>query len=480
MVLPDPVTVVVAGQQQFTATAYDSFGNEITGVGFDWSTDVGTIDISGSLTAQNTPTNGIVTATNGTVSGTVPVEVSVGSVDHITITPDTLIIAVGETQQFTAIAYDALNNVIPDPMFFWTSTAGVVNSTGFFSAQTIPGAGVVNVTSGSVTVTADITVLVGPIDHIIISPPSLTMVVGASQSFTAEAFDIYDNSISGVGFIWSTDVGSVDSSGFFTAQTMPGSGVVSATNSSVTGSASITIIPGVIDHLTVTPDPVTVVAAKMKQFTATAYDIYGNEITGIVFTWSTDIGSVDQNGLFTAQTMVDTGTVQAANGSITGSASVTLIPGSVDHIILTPDPITVKVGEMQQFTASGYDQYNNSIMGMAFNWNTNAGSIDANGLFTAQVTPTTGMVEATNGSVTGNASVIVILGDIDHIVVMPDPASVKIGETQQFTATAYDIFNNVIPGISFFWSTGLGVVNSTGFFTAFTKSGTGQIGRAHV
>jgi len=328
------------------------------------------------------------------------------------------------------------------------------------------------VTSGSVTASADITVLIGDLHHIVVTPSSVTIIVGTSQGFSAAAYDAYDNLISGVGFNWSTDVGSVDANGFFTAQTTTGNGTVTATNGTVTGSADIEVVPGIVDSITVIPDPVKVTVGETQQFTATAYDIYGNSIPGVVFGWSTDVGSVDASGLFTAQTTLAVGFVSASNNSHTGFAVVNVVAGPLDHILVTPDPATVKVGDDQQFIATGFDIYNNTISGMEFTWNTNVGAVDGSGLFTAQTIPATGFVRAKNGSISFSAIVNVVIGDLDHIVVLPDPANVMVGETQQFTAIGY---NNEITGLTFTWSTDLGIVNSTGFFTAFTTAQTGFV-----
>ena len=71
------------------------------------------------------------------------------------------------------------------------------------------------------TGTAAVNVTVGPLHHIDVTPNPVTVTVGGTEPFSAEAFDKYNNVIPGVGFSWSTDVGSVDSGGLFTAQTTP-------------------------------------------------------------------------------------------------------------------------------------------------------------------------------------------------------------------------------------------------------------------
>ncbi|MBI4999910.1 MAG: DUF11 domain-containing protein [Euryarchaeota archaeon] len=474
-VTPANATVKVAYSQQFDATACDAFGNPISGIGFAWTTNVGDINSTGFFTAQTAPATGFVEARNGSLTATAAVQVKAGDVTYIDISPDSATVVVGETLQFSYVAYDAYGNVITDALLFWITNLGVVNSTGFYTAQTTPGYGLVSITSGTVTASANVTVVKGPVHHILVSPNPATVVVGNTRAFSAVACDAYNNTISGVIFAWATGVGSIDSSGFFTAQTFPGLGDVSATNGSITGSAQVIVMPDSLDHISVTPNPASVVAGGTRQFAATGCDRFGNEIAGLTYAWSTDVGSIDAGGLLSAQTTTGSGLVFAANGSISGSAAVNVVPGPVFRIDVVPGPATVTVGSSLQFTATGYDLYNNLIPGMAFDWSTNAGSVDSGGLFTAQTTPGSGYVRALNGSVNGTVQVAVVIGDADHIVVLPNPVSVKVGETQQFSATAYDAFDNVIADAVFTWGTWLGIVNSTGFFTAYTIARVGLV-----
>jgi len=56
---------------------------------------------------------------------------------------------------------------------------------------------------------------------------------------------------------------------------------------------------------------------------------------------------------------------------------VTVQPGALDHIIVTPSNPSVSVGGTQTYTAQGQDQYNNNINGLSYGWgcsNLTAGS----------------------------------------------------------------------------------------------------------
>lgn len=64
---------------------------------------------------------------------------------------------------------------------------------------------------------------------------------------------------------------------------------------------------------------------------------------------------------------------------------------------------------------------------------------------------------------------------VDHVIVTPPSATVAIGETQTFTAKAYDAGNVEIPGKTFTWSVVAGggsIDSSSGVFTAGSTPGT--------
>ena len=70
--------------------------------------------------------------------------------------------------------------------------------------------------------------IIGPLDHIEITPDSTTVTVGEEQQFTAIGYDVNNNVIPSITFNWNTNVGSIDGTGLLTAKTTPGNGLVFA------------------------------------------------------------------------------------------------------------------------------------------------------------------------------------------------------------------------------------------------------------
>ena len=104
---PNPLNLTQGNTQQMTATGtYDDGSTKSLSSGVVWSTSDATIapvSASGKVTATSSGT-ATITAQSGTVSGTSTVNVTLGNVTHLRITPTTATIASTATQLFNALA----------------------------------------------------------------------------------------------------------------------------------------------------------------------------------------------------------------------------------------------------------------------------------------------------------------------------------------------------------------------------------------
>ena len=163
-VTPNPATVAAAATQQFSAAGTDAQGNPVA-ITPTWSvvSGGGTISASGLFTAGATPGtySNTVRATSGAVSGTATVNVTVGPLATITVTPNPATVGAGTTRQFTAVGKDASNNVVTiTPTWSVTSGGGTVDAAGLFTAGTTLGtfANTVRAQQGGVFGTATVDV----------------------------------------------------------------------------------------------------------------------------------------------------------------------------------------------------------------------------------------------------------------------------------------------------------------------------------
>ena len=148
-------------------------------------------------------------------------------------------------------------------------------------------------------------------------------------------------------------------------------------------------------------------------------------------------------------------------------------------ISVRPDA-NLTANSSQQFVAEGRDE-RGSLFAITPAWSVVAsgGTIDGYGLFTAGSTVGTfpNTVTATDGSVSGNASVTVtplpspLLATITVSPAGPD--SIPATTTRQFLADGRDAYGNRIAWLSPNWSVvaGGGTINGAGLFTAGTVPG---------
>ena len=236
--------------------------------------------------------------------------------------------------------------------------------------------------------------------------------------------------------------------------------------------------PGTLTSIVVTPNA-TLPTNGTQQMVAVGYDASGR-VVGIAPTWSIAAGggAVNATGAFTAGAVAGlyANTVVATVGGVSGRASITVIPGALATMIVTPTPVTLAVGATQQFVVVGRDAANN-IVPVTPTWSVVAGggAVDAAGLFTAGGTVGTysNTVRAASGAVAATATVTVTSGGLATITVTPNPALLAIGATQQFVAVGKDGSGNVV-ALSPVWSVvaGGGAVDAVGLFTAGAVAGT--------
>ncbi len=166
------------------------------------------------------------------------------------------------------------------------------------------------------------------------------------------------------------------------------------------------------------------------------------------------------------------GTV-AAFGLVAGCAGYT---AKLATITVAPDA-RVSANGTHQFTAEGRDGRGAPFLVTPVWSASNGGTIDSNGMYTAGTAPGTNTVTATDGDVSGSASVVVtgpptpVLAKITLTPMGPD--TVAAGSAMRFLAAGADSagYLFVFPPT---WSlmAGGGRLDSTGLFTADTLLGT--------
>ncbi len=255
-----------------------------------------------------------------------------------------------------------------------------------------------------------------------IAPPTATITVGDTLVLDAVGFDKYGNPTPDQEYLWSvtSGVGSVlpisetGDKALFVAGVDAGDSVIRVDGGPVSDTITVTVSPGPLDRIALSPLVATVTAGGTLEFNATALDRFGNMISGLNLTWSasTGLGTVSTAGVLTAATTVASGTVTVSVGNISASAQVSIAPGPLSAIVITPSEVNVDTGGGQALVAQGVDQYGNEISGVSFTWTTTIGTVTPldggqAATFTAGEDTGTGTITASSGGVSESVTVTI-------------------------------------------------------------------------
>ena len=254
----------------------------------------------------------------------------------------------------------------------------------------------------------------------------------------------------------------------------------------VTGALSAPPEPGPLARLLLSPQyqdhgqpsPLVVDIGQVVQMAVIGVDESGNQIEDLAIDWQdeTPAGTVDQNGRFTAGTRAGTFqqgvTVTGAQSLAHGlraverkaTAVITVRPGPLASLKLSPIQIELEPLEKAQFVVEGADAYANKIEDVVLAWRvaSNVGSVSPTGSFTAGTK--TGVY---SGALTlaaqhegvsrqASASVTVIPGPVASAKIVPSAVSLYTGDPVSLAVSAADRFGNPVTPASIQWSTTAG------------------------
>jgi hypothetical protein len=483
---PATSTLVAQASQQFTATGRDADGNLVP-ISAVWSAASGGVITSTGLFTAGAVAGSFpnaVTVTSGATSASASVTVIAGALKRLTLTPTTAMFPVGGSQQFFAMGRDALGNVVAvSPVWSVVAGGGSISPSGLFTAGRSAGTflDTVKVTAGGLADWVSVTVTADALATITVTPATVAMAADTTQLFTAFGLDVNGNGVS-ISPVWSAGPGGgINSAGLYTSGPTAGSfhDSVSASFGGIVGHASVAVTAGPLTTINITSPAAAMAMSSVLQFTATGTDANGN-VVSLTPAWSVVAGggAVDPFGQFTSGTVAGTftNTVRATSGSISANATVTVTPGALATLSVTPASTSLAIGATQLFTATGKDAFNNAVV-LTPVWSVLAGGgvINAAGLFIAGTVAGTfpATIRAASGAVSGTASVTVNPGLLATITVTGNTPGLLVSTTRQLVATGADASGNAVP-LTATWSVvaGGGTVNAAGLFTAGGVAGT--------
>src|SRR2546430_1604843 len=217
-------------------------------------------------------------------------------------------------------------------------------------------------------------------------------------------------------------------------------------------------------EVSIDPAAVAIMGGGTIRFTAA---VAGTADTAVI--WSTDAGTIDQDGIYTAPAAPGTYSVIARSHADPGRSASASVSVSTISVTLSPQTITLAPGGMLQFTASVTGSTDPRV-----SWTVTegpqGGSIDGAGTYTAPSgTGTFHLVAASiaDPSRTATAVVSVVRPAGVWVSVTPRTADLPPGGTTLLAATVTGTADTRV-----IWTSDGGRIRQDGFFTAPQTEGT--------
>ncbi len=493
-VSPLSAAIDAGAKQQFTAQAFDSASNPVTGVIFSWqssTTAVATIDQNGLATSSNAGSTSIRAFARGLQSA--PATLTVRDVQRVLtrvdVTPQSATVAATGAQQFTAHGIDQFGNEIVGLTFAWESSnpaSATVDQTGL-AAAVAQGQSTIKATTQNLsgTATLNVTAPTVVVNEVLADPPTGTdgdaNHDGTRDSGDDEFVELVNSTNSPMNISgWTVRTHSTTSAtetvrhtfavntNFPAGEAMVvfGGGAFSPTNP-LFGCAQV--VKASAGGLSLTNGGLTILVR----------DGSGNLVTQFSYGGTTGLNggnaqsltrSPDITGNFVPHTAI-AGARKFSSGLKVDGTPFGNCPGHPATVTISPTAASVIVGQTTQFTAQAFDQFGRAMIGVPITFasdNTTAATVDS-----VSTNPTTGIATATlrgrnqdtahitaqanDGTTTATSSqatltVIPPQPTVRRIDVSPAVATINRGNTQQFNATAFDQNNQPVAGVFFTWS----------------------------
>jgi hypothetical protein len=234
-----------------------------------------------------------------------------------------------------------------------------------------------------------------PVSSVALSPASASPAVNGRVQFTATV----QGTTTDHAVTWSATIGTVTSTGLYTAPATAGTGVVTATSvadptRSASAPVTVAAAPGsnpspnppppnpAVTSVTISPASATSATSGTLPFTASVQGSTSNKSV----TWTASLGSITSSGLYTAPASAGTATVTAASvadptKSASATVKVTTTPPTplVTSVTISPNAASSTTGGTLQFTAT----VQGGASDKSVRWNAALGSITSSGSYTA-------------------------------------------------------------------------------------------------
>ena len=298
----------------------------------------------------------------------------------ITVSPIIASATAGNSINYTATTYDSSNNTVDITSWVNWNINSSVGGTWSGNTYNAVKSGFWNITAtlGSLSGSAMLNVTHASAISVAVLPQNQSLLAGQSQAFTDSANDLYGNNWditnssvftidSGAGGSWINNTYTSAKAGVWT---------VTCTLGIISSQSSLIVAHSSINSIDISPKYANLTAGLSQNFSATAYDVFGNSwdatnITAFSIN-STAMGSWSGNTY--AAKASGAWIVTGSSSNVSNSAYLDVIHGTLVKVVIG-SPSSVYAGDLVSFYATAFDNFGNSWdITSLVNWSISSGA----------------------------------------------------------------------------------------------------------
>lgn len=364
-----------------------------------------------------------ITASLGSVTSSVPFNVTNATIVSISITPSTTTIPIDGHALFHAIGVfsDASMQDISTSVAWISSASGtatVGSSSGTYGLATGVASGSVTVSascsfgSATATGTAALTVSTATLSSITLTPATAVLAPASGLQYSAVGvFSDGTTQYMSPYAVWSssnTSVAGMSVAGVATGQSA-GTTTITAQSNAISATAALVVESAALTSIQVSPLNARIPATVQVQFTATGTFANGDtqNLTAAAI-WTSSSSSVatisNAQGSFGVATGAQAGkvTISAVFAGQVGTASLTITNATLVSIAVNPASASIGIGASQPFTATGtFSDGSTAGITSTAAWtssNNSVATIDSHGVASGIASGTSTITAAMNGA----------------------------------------------------------------------------------
>lgn len=369
------------------------------------------------------------------------------SLSSLIISPANAVVAIGDNERFAATGYfaDGSKQDMTSAVAWSSADSAIapIDTSGRAVAKQ-PGTTTILAVSGSITATTILTVPSPTLVSVSIVAPDSPIPKGGTEQLAARG-TLSDGSTKDLTSVvtWATSapaIAAVSPAGVVTGAT-PGTATITATSGRIRGAQMFTIAQPMIVSLAIAPSTLSLPKGRTQQLSVIGSFSDGStqDVTAsVAWTMSpASIAAINNSGLVSTLA-TGTTTLTAISGSVSASATLSVLPPVLTSLAITPSSPLLAKGNTQQLTVTG-TLSDGGLQNLTSNvtWTVSPGNVLAvsnSGMVSALINGA-GIVTATSGTLSATDTITVSAATLVSMAISPPNPSVIKGQTQQLNVS---------------------------------------------